>query len=77
MTDRATKLKLLGKNISKYRKQKGYTQNKLGDLLNMSREHLAKVETAKRNPSLDLIFDIAEKLEINESDLFNFANGMK
>lgn len=77
MTNRATKLKLLGKNISKYRKQKGYTQNKLGDLLNMSREHIAKVETAKRNPSLDLIFEIAEMLEINESDLFNFKDGTK
>ncbi|MCM1010343.1 MAG: helix-turn-helix domain-containing protein [Fusobacterium sp.] len=77
MTNRATKLKLLGKNISKYRKQKGYTQNKLGDLLNMSREHIAKVETAKRNPSLDLIFEIAETLEINESDLFNFKDGTK
>jgi len=72
MTNKATKLKLLGKNISKYRKLKRYSQNKLGELLNMSREHIAKVETAKRNPSLDLIFEIAEKLEINESDLFNF-----
>lgn len=72
MTNRATKLKLLGKNISKFRKQKGYTQNELGDLLNMSREHLAKVETAKRNPSLDMIFDVAEKLGINESQLFEF-----
>lgn len=77
MTNRATKLKLLGKNICKYRKQKGYTQNELGDLLNMSREHIAKVETAKRNPSIELIFDLAEKLEINESDLFNFDDGTK
>lgn len=38
----------------------------------MSREHIAKIETAKRNPSLDLIFAIAEILEIKESDLFNF-----
>lgn len=77
MTDRATKLKLLGKNISKHRKQKGYTQNSLCDLLNISREHLAKIETAKRNPSLDLIFEIAEKLDIKESDLFNFGSGTK
>lgn len=72
MTDKTTKLKLLGKNIRKYRKLKQYSQNKLGELTNMSREHIAKIETAKRNPSLDLIFAIAEILEIKESDLFNF-----
>lgn len=73
MTDKATKLKLLGKNIRKYRKLKGYSQNKLGELVDMSREHIAKVETAKRTPSLDLIFLIAEKLEINDCDLFKFT----
>ena len=73
MTNEATKLILLGKNIQKARKKKNYSQNKLADLLNISREHLAKIETAKRTLSLGLLFRICEILNISEQELFDFA----
>ncbi len=72
MIDENEKLKLFGKNIAKYRKEKGYSQNKLSEILNISREHLAKLETAKRGISIKLLFKLAETLEINETSLFNF-----
>lgn len=72
MTNEATKLISLGKNISKFRKAKGFTQNELADILNISREHIAKIETAKRTPSLDLIFEISNALNITEKELFDF-----
>ena len=56
MTNEATKLLKFGKNIRNARKQKGYSQNKLAELLDISREHLAKIETAKRCVSLHLLF---------------------
>ncbi len=66
------KLKQLGKNIAKYRKAKFLSQNVLADKLNISREHLAKIETAKRGISISLIFKICDVLEISERALFYF-----
>lgn len=74
MTNETTKLLKFGKNIRNARKKKGYSQNKLAELLDISREHLAKIETAKRCVSLHLLFRISEILEIKESELFYFDN---
>ena len=62
----------LGRNISAQRKKVKYSQNELAELLDISREHLAKIETAKRAVSLDLLIDIAEKLNIKVKDLIDF-----
>ena len=72
MTNKATKLIALGKNIQKARKNKQLSQNQLAELLNISREHLAKIETARRCVSLSLLFDLADVLSISEKDLFDF-----
>ena len=48
------------------------SQNVLAEKLDISREHLAKVETAKRGISIELLFKIAEVLEIEEKQLFDF-----
>ena len=72
MTNKTTKLILLGENIKHARKAKKLSQNALADLLDISREHLAKIETAKRAISLGLLFDLCEKLEISEKDIFDF-----
>ena len=72
MTNKTTKLLLLGKNIKDARKAKSLSQNALAELLDISREHLAKIETAKRTISLGLLFKICDILEITEQDLFNF-----
>jgi transcriptional regulator with XRE-family HTH domain len=50
------RLKQLGKNIAKYRKEKKLSQEALADILDISREHLAKIETAKRGISIHLLF---------------------
>ena len=72
MTNEITKLQILGKNIQKFRKEKGLSQNQLAELLDISREHLAKIETAKRCVSLSLLFKIADILNVPEKDLLNF-----
>ena len=72
MTNEATKLKILGQNIQKARKNKGFSQNMLAENLDISREHLAKLETGKRRISLTLLFLFAEVLEIDEAKLFNW-----
>lgn len=74
MTSEITKLALLGQNIKKFRKLKGLSQNAFGDLLNISREHVAKIETGRRFPSLQLIFKICAVLNIEEDELFKNLN---
>lgn len=71
MTSLTTNYSQLANNIRKYRKIKGLTQNELCDLLDISREHLAKVETMRRKPSLDLLFRIAIALDIEVKYLFD------
>ena len=77
MNNKTTKVTLekfikLGANISLRRKQHGYTQNQLAEMLDISREHLAKIETAKRSVSLDLLIDISEKLDTTVKELIDF-----
>ncbi len=72
MINTEEKQKIFGKNISKYRKSKGYTQNQLAEKLDISREHLAKIETAKRGLSINLLYKISEILSVPEKDFFNF-----
>ena len=74
MTNEATKLQNLGKNIAKYRNMNSYTQNQLAEKVDVGREYIAKIETAKKCVSLKLLFKIAEALNVNEKDLFNFEN---
>jgi len=68
----AAKLKLLGKNIAKYRKIRGFSQNVLSEKVDVSREHLSKIEVGIACPSVHLMFKIAEILEVSEKDLFDF-----
>ncbi len=41
-------------------------------MLDISREHLAKIATAKRRVSFSLLFKLCDTLDILEKDLFDF-----
>ena len=71
MTSETTKLINLGRNIKNARRLKHLSQNALAEKLDISREHLAKIETAKRCVSLKLLFKICNILDVTESDIFN------
>ena len=60
--------------ISYYRKRAGFTQDQLAEKLNISRQHLAAVESPnmERSLSLDLLFNIATVLEIEPYLLLKF-----
>ena len=69
MNSEEYKLQKFGKNIAKYRKMKHLSQNQLAEILDISREHLAKIETAKRKISLGLLFSLCNVLNVEEKDL--------
>lgn len=62
----------LGLNIAFYRKLRGISQNRLAELVNISRTHMSRIETADCAVSLDVIFDICNALDIPPVKLFEF-----
>ena len=62
----------LGLNIAYYRKERGLSQMKLAELVNISRTHMSRIEVADCAVSLDVLFDICSILEITPKQLFDF-----
>lgn len=68
------KYRQLGLNISFYRKQRGYSQLQLAEMVNISRTHMSRIETADCAVSLDVVFAICEALRIPPAKLFDFRD---
>ena len=66
------KYRYLGLNIAYYRKEKGLSQSQLAELVNISRTHMSRIETADCAVSLDVVFDICDALNVNPCKLFDF-----
>lgn len=64
------KILVVARNIAKYRKLRKLSQTKFAIMLEISREHVAKIETGLRHPSLVLLFKISEVLNIETKSLF-------
>ena len=67
-----SRLLLLGQNIKKYRKAKNFSQNKLAEMIDLSREHLACIETGKEYICMRKLFLIADILEIPLKNIIDF-----
>lgn len=72
--ERMNNLRLLGLTIAYYRKAKGMTQSQLAEAVHISRTHMSNIEApnARTSISLNLLFDIAEALEVPVRELFDF-----
>lgn len=62
-------LKVIGNNIKKYRKNKGYTQAQLAEIIDISTIHMSHMETGSVAMSLECLIKICEALEITPDDL--------
>jgi len=63
--------KVLGLNIAYYRSLKGLSQLQLAEQIDISRTHMTRIETGTSSgASLDVVFRIAEVLEVPVSKLF-------
>jgi len=60
----------LGKRIRKARKTRAYTQEKLGELLGYSANHISHIERATTKMSIDCAVDLANVLEVSLDELF-------
>jgi len=66
--------KQLGLNINYYRRKKDYTQMELAEIIDVDFTHISRIELCKSAASLDVIFDIANALEIPVSKLFEIRD---
>lgn len=66
------KYRQLGLNIAYYRKRSGLSQLQLAELVDISRTHMSRIETADCAVSLDVVFDICDALHITLAELFDF-----
>lgn len=62
--------KTLGLNIAYYRKRLGLTQEQLAEKAGIERSRLSKTEIAWTGTSLDVVFKIAEALNVEPYKLF-------
>jgi len=68
----ADSTKLLGSRIRELRKQKGLTQEQLGESSNIGAQCISLVEREGANVTLALAENIANGLQVDLKDLFDF-----
>lgn len=61
----------IGKFIAELRKEKGYTQERLAEILNVSSKSISRWENGKTMPDLSLLTYIADVLDVEVSELLN------
>ena len=54
----------VGLNIMYYRKERGWTQMDLAEAVDLSRNHMQRIEAATSVPSLSTLLDIADALGV-------------
>ncbi|MCH5150945.1 MAG: helix-turn-helix transcriptional regulator [Spirochaetales bacterium] len=57
-------------NLKYYRTQKNISQAKLAEMCDCATPTIGCIESARQFPSFELLFKIADALEINPADLF-------
>ena len=68
------KYKMLGLNVSYYRRRRELTQEQLAEMVNIDRTHVGNLELARAGTSLDVVFRIADALEVPVHKLFEFRD---
>ena len=61
--------KLVGGNVSRIRKEKGLTQERLSELSGLSQQYISDLERGKRNPTIVTIYELAQALSVGHLDL--------
>lgn len=60
-----------GQNFKQIRKRMNVTQEELAKRTNISRSYLSDIENGNKNPSIQTVKKLADKLGISVNDLFN------
>ena len=64
----------LGKNIQKYRKLNGITQEKLAEIIDVEINSISSIERGKYFPTAENLVKISNALNVKLPDLFTFKD---
>ena len=68
------KYKLLGLNVAYYRRRRELTQEQLAEMVDVERTHIGNLKQKKNGVSLDVVFRVADALEVPVHKLFEFRD---
>ena len=68
------KYEQLGLNVAYYRRKRKLTQEQLAEKVGIDRTHMSNIELANSGVSLDVLFRLADALEVPVSRLFEFRD---
>ena len=54
----------IGQNIKKYRKEKGYTQEDIAKATKIARPNVARIESGKNSPTIEVLTKLAHALDM-------------
>ena len=69
--------KLLGVRIKELRKTRGLSQEQLSGKIDIDPKHLSRIESGRSFPSLDTLEKLANALQVEIKDFFEFAHEAK
>ncbi len=72
-----TTKKLLGVRIKEIRKTRGLSQEQLSGKIDIDPKHLSRIESGRSFPSLDTLEKLANALQVEVKDFFEFAHEAK
>ena len=64
----------VGLNIMRYRKENGYSQEQLAEMTGYSRHQIQRVEAATATPSLAMLYEISDALNVPLEKLLRLDN---
>ncbi|MDO5392486.1 MAG: helix-turn-helix transcriptional regulator [Eubacteriales bacterium] len=65
------KVKVVGKNLKKHRKEKNLTQERLASRAGYHRTYISALERGRVNPTLCTLTNLSDKLGISIQELFD------
>jgi transcriptional regulator with XRE-family HTH domain len=67
--------KLLGQRVKHLRRLRRYTQEQLAERIEINPKYLSSIEHGVENPTLDLLIRLANGLQVDLYELFQFEEG--
>ena len=61
--------RLVGRNLKRWRLKKGFTQAELAERAGITTQYVGDIERGNRNPTVVLLYLLAEQLEISHVEL--------
>jgi len=65
---------VFGANVRRFREARGWSQDKLSEISGPHRTYISGIERGVRNPTIKIVHEITEALEITVGQLFEKGN---